>query len=431
MSFWRKEDPVLDALGSVIKGGMWSHQREWWDSTQFIKALITGYGAGKTLIACKRAISLALENAPSPHICVSPSYKVARRTIIPTIKALLDGKMTVRKDLSYRYNKTEFEFIIRCGSREGLIWVLSGDDPASLKGPNVGSAGIDEPFIQDRSVFDQVLARVRDPVATHREITLTGTPEDLNWGYDICEGEEKENFDLVLVRASTTANKALPPDYALRLKKGFTAKAAQAYLDGRFVSLSEGLVYYGFDADINVVDLPDPGHELGVGMDFNVDPMSAIVFWVNGPRMHVIDEIEMPNADTEQLCSDLRERYPGRIRTVYPDASGKSRRSSAPGGKSDFWYIRQAGFDIDAPAANPLIRDRYNAVNGRFKPAAGGPTLTISPKCRKLKNYLMGYSHQKLNKQKEMSHILDALGYPVHRLFPIKPKIASPIIIGV
>lgn len=419
MSFWRKEEPELNSLGALVKGGMWEHQRRWWDSESFIKALVTGYGGGKTLIGSKRAISVCLLNAPSPYVTVSPSYKIARRTVIPTIKALLDGKMTLDRNLSYKYNKSDFEFTIRYGNRVGTIWCTSGDDPDSLKGPNIGAALIDEPFIQDRAVFEQILARVRDPIAKHREIGLTGTPEDLNWGYDICEGEEKDKFDLELIQGSTQANRALPADYVERLRRGFSEKAVQAYLEGKFVSLTEGLVYYAFDDD-NIVELPDPGHELIVGMDFNVDPMSAVVGWVNGNHVHIIDEIELPNADTQQMCSLLHEKYPGRIQDVYPDASGRSRKTSSLG-KTDFYYIKEAGFNTVCRNVNPPIRDRYNAVNGKFRNAQGSPTLTISPKCRKLKTYLKQYSHRQLNKQQHMSHLLDAMGYPIAYLFPIKP----------
>ena len=418
--FWRLEDPVLAEDGTVQLGGMFEHQRKLWSSKKFIKALVTGYGGGKTLIGSKRAIAVALHNAPSPFLCVSPTYKMARRTLVPTIKNLLDGKQTVLPGLMYKFNKSEFEFTIRYGDREASIWVVSGEDPDSLKGPNIGAALIDEPFIQDRAVFDQVLARVRDPSAALKEIVMTGTPEDLNWGYDICEGEEKDNFDLDLIQVSSTNNKALSPEYYARLRRGLTDKAVQAYVDGQFVSMSEGLVYYAFSDEANVVDLPDPGHELLVGMDFNVDPMAAVVFWRNGNHMHVIKEIELPNADTEQMCSYLHELYPGRIRTVYPDASGKSRKTSASG-RSDFYHLQQANFEVDAPQANPPIRDRYNAVNGKLKASTGGVSLTIAPSCKKLKTYFKSYSHRKLNKQQEMSHLLDALGYPTHRLWPIKP----------
>lgn len=430
--FWRKEDPVM-VNGQVVTGGMWAHQREWWNAKEFIKALVTGYGGGKTNIGSKRAISVALMNAPSPFLAVSPSYKIAKRTLIPTIRALLNGKRTLLSGFDYQYNKSDHEFLIYYGDRVATIWIASGDDPTSLVGPNIGAALIDEPFTQEREVFDQVVARVRDPVAKHQEIGLTGTPEQLNWGYDICEGEERDKWDLKLVQASTRGNLALGGQegrYVQTMLRGFTAQAVKAYVDGQFVSLAEGLVYYGFDRFKNVVDLPDPGHSLEVGMDFNVDPMAAVVFWTNGNHMHVVDEVELPNSDTEDMCKVLHERYPGRIRNIYPDASGKARKTSAPGGRSDFWYIQQAGFDYYCKDANPPVRDRYNAVNGKLDPAAGTPTLTFSPKCRKLISYQTQYSHRTLNKQRGMSHLLDALGYPVAYKFPVRPLPESFQLVG-
>lgn len=432
--FWRKEDPIVDKKGVVLKGGMWEPQRRWWDSRAFVKALITGYGGGKTFIGGKRGIALALHNAPSesskeicPHLSVSPSYKIAKRTTIPTLRALLAGKQHWFPGFVWKENKSDHEFTIWYRGRKGVIWVASGDDPDSLRGPNVGSSLIDEPFIQDEEVMHQVDARTRSPLARHSEIGLTGTPEQLNWGYDICEGERKDDYDIEIIHASTRANKALSSDYADRLEKSFTARAAQAYVEGKFISLQQGQVYYAFDAQENIVDLPDPGGELGVGMDFNVNPMAACVFWVHGGHMHIMDEIELPNADTEYMCSYIKDNYKDkeseesqcRVKTIYPDASGASRSTKSPGGKSDFHYIKQAGFRVDAPPANPPVRDRENAVNGKLKSRDGKVTLTVSPRCKRLKGYLTKYNHEEKNKQKQMSHLLDALGYAVHRLFPV------------
>ena len=438
MKLWREEQPVLNDKNIITMGGMWKHQQDWWNSTNFIKALVTGYGGGKTFIAGKRAISLALHNAPKhnagiicPHIIVSPSYKIARRTIIPTIRALLQGKAQLLPGFRWNFHKTEHEFTIMYKGRCGVIWIASGDDPDSLKGPNVGSATIDEPFIQSEEVLDQIVARVREPSARCMEIGLTGTPESLNWGYDICEGDRCEDFDIKVIHANTRANLALSNEYASRMESAYSELAAEAYVDGQFVNLQTGRVYYAFNKDRNVVDLPDPGGELKVGMDFNVDPMAAVVFWEHGNHMHYVDEIELPNSDTEALCYHLKEKYKDRdgkprIRTVYPDASGGSRSTKSPGGKTDFHYIREANFEVDAPHANPGIFERENAVNGKLKARDGSVTLTVSPNCKKLIGYFQKYNHAEKNKQKQMSHLLDAAGYPVHRLFAVT-RLSSPI----
>lgn len=438
-SFWRKETPLLDpASNKIVVGGMWPHQQRWWDLPNFIKILVGGYGAGKTFLACKRAISLALQNAPCPVAIVSPTFPIARQTVVTTLQALLQGKQTIYgHQLWWRYNRSTHEFKIRYKGRQALIIVYSGEDPLALRGPNLAAALIDEPFIQDVEVFNQMVARVRHPDATSLEIGCFGTPESLNWGYDLCLGELKDKHDVAYIQASTRQNLALPVDYVGRLEGAFANKAADAYIEGSFVNLGSGLVYYAFDsldkANGNVRDIVIPDDaELGCGMDFNVNPMCATIFWRQGPRIHFFDEIELPNADTEYLCSVLHEKYVGeRKRTkqvlhyIYPDATGSARKTSAPGGKSDFWYIKDAGFEIRAPHENPKRKDRYNAVNGKLKPRAGEATCTVSPKCKKLIKYLLTYSHELMNKQAAMSHLLDAFGYPVSYLYPVTKEMLT------
>jgi Terminase large subunit, T4likevirus-type, N-terminal len=434
--FWSMSRPYLEA-NKLVRGGMWEHQQNWWELPNFIKLLVGGYGCGKTYLLCKRAIAACLQNAPCPVATVSPSFPIARKTIIPTIHALLAGKKSLLGSAFwYRYNKSVHEFYIRYHGREGLIMVLSGDDPNSLRGPNLADAYIDEPFIQEQEVFDQMIARVRHPDAVFRELGLTGTPESLNWGYDLCVGDLREKNDVGFIKASSRQNLVLDSGYVPRLEGVLSAKAARAYVEGDFVSLAEGLVYYGFDntPDKNVVDLPMPQYpELGCGMDFNVNPMAACLFWRNGSHLHYFDEIELPNADTEYMCSTLKEKYCIKgeemekrygvngqmvLQNIYPDATGSAHKTSAPGGRTDFYYIREAGFVVNAKHENPKRRDRYNTVNGRLAPKQGPRQITVSPKCKRLIKYLSTYSHELIREQEAMSHLLDAFSYPVSYLFP-------------
>lgn len=425
--FWGKQEPVLNTEGDVVRGGMWPNQKLWWELPNFIKAYIGGYGAGKTFIGAKRAISLALTNTGVPGAAVSPSFPIARHTTVATLKALLAGKRSIYgNQFWYRYNNSTHEFQIRFRGREGHIIVYSGEDPEALKGPNLGFAWIDEPFIQDEAVFKQMIARIRHPMAKHRELCLTGTPEQLNWGYDLCVGELRQSHDVGMIHSSTMQNLALPRDYVDRLRAAFPGKAGEAYIGGRFVSLSTGMVFYNWNSlpnepETNVVELPVPeSAELGAGMDFNVDPMSAAVFWRAGSHIHFFDEIELPNSDTQYMCDTLRERYGGRLQNIYPDASGNSRKTSSPAGRTDFWYIRNAGYTINCKAENPPLKDSYNSVNGKLKPVAGKPQMTVSPRCKKLIKYLSTYTHENKNTEtgKKMSHLLDAMRYPVSYLFP-------------
>lgn len=404
---------------------MWQPQREFWHLDNYIKVLVGGFGAGKTNLLGKRSISDALANAPVPVAAVSPTYGMARATTIQTISELLHGKQTLlgSRVLRWKYNKSTHEFRIMYRGRPAYIVIYSGDNPDSLRGYNLAAAHIDEPFIQDRLVFDFINARIRHPEARHKELCLYGTPEQLNWGYDLCEGELADQHDVAFVRAPTRSNRALDDGYVERLGASFSGKAAEAYLEGMFSNLASGLVYYAFSKLDNVVTVPTPppGARLGVGMDFNVNPMAATVFWWQGKRMHFYRELELPNADTEYMAMTLKELPESQhLRQVFPDASGKNRATNAPGGQSDFTILKRHGFHINAPSRNPPVKDRFNAANGLLRSRDDQVHITVDPGCKKLIKYLSTYSHELMNKQKEMSHLLDAFSYPCAYLHPVR-----------
>lgn len=413
------EDPELDSDGAVMRGGMWPHQREWWNMPNFVKALVTGYGGGKTMTLGKRAIFTALVNAPVPVMTVSPTYPMAEATVVETITELLDGRCTLEKHMKFRLlKKTPFQFDITNRSRSASIKCYSGEKPARLKGPNIGPAYIDEPFIQHHDVYKQVIARVRHPLAKLKEIGLTGTPEGVvGWGFELCEGEMGAKQKVGLVQASTTENRALSPDYVERMESAYDDAALAAYRDGQFVNMAQGRVYHSFDSTVHVKDeeMPD-GAELCVGMDFNVDPMAYVVFWRKGQRVHFVAEYERPDSDAEECASYIRDEQPT-VRKIYADASGAQRSHAGGKGKSAHAYLRKAGFQVVCRPSNPAIVDRVNAVNGGFRHGR----VTVARECRKLRSYLLANTHKEKHKksQEAMGHLLDAFGYPIAYLFPV------------
>lgn len=415
--FWRQDDPILNEDGATVRGGMWPHQREWWNLPNFIRGLVTGYGGGKSFMLGKRMIWLARENAPVPVATVSPTYPIARETIVRTIDDLCSGRSSGREFSHRLYKRYPFEFQIQFGESVGTILCFSGEHPDRLKGTNLAAAGIDEPFLQQHAVLDQMLARVRHPDARVREINLTGTPEELNWGYDLLFGELRQRYDVGLVQASSRKNLSLPAGYVDRMAQAFDDKHAQAFIEGQFVNLSTGQVYHCVDPERNFVEAP-PGvddWEQCAGMDFNVNPMAYVVFARNGDRLHFLREYEKPNSDTPEACAELRADFP-KLRDVYPDVTGQARKTAAAG-KSDHDQIRMSGLTVRAHRAQASRRDRFNSVNAALRSG----NVTIGPECKKLRRYLQSYTFEGMNEtaQKAMSHLLDAFGYPVEFLLPV------------
>ena len=421
-SFWRLDPPVISEDGRVKRGGMWAHQLKAWESDNEIVVFVTGYGGGKTLLGGKWAISIGLTNDGVPGAIVSPTFPMARETTIATMRELLEGKSRSLNGFHWEYKKQERTFLWSYRGRRGRSIIYSGDDPDRMKGPNLGYVWIDEPFIQPREIFDQAMARLRHPLAKKIQLLLTGTPEQLNWGWELCEGELRERHDVAVIQASSRENKATGESYIERLSSTFTEKMADAYIEGKFVNLAKGLVYYNFSPAANIsaeYDQIPPGSDMYVGMDFNVNPMAFCVFYIFRGRAHVLAEVELPDSSTPAACAWLKRNFPG-VLDVCPDASGVARKSAT--GHSDFYELEKAGFRLHKTRANPPIRDRENAMNAMLCNALGKRRLTISPRCANLRRYFLQYSHDNARKPEgeAMNHLLSALGYGIYYLFPVE-----------
>jgi hypothetical protein len=392
---------------AINKERMLPHQRAFWELPNFIKLMIGGFGSGKTRIGALRSIWLSYLNAPLPHLYISPTYKQARRTVVVSIAGLLDVSR-----IKYLYNKTNHEFYIP--GWKGTIWIGSGDDPNSLKGPNLATAGIDEPFLIDEDILPVILSRLRVKDAKITELFLTGTPEELNWGYDLAQNID-EKYDLGVVVGKTSDNCHLASHFLTMLEKAFDENQRAAYLDGKFVNLTAGRVYKYFDRRM-VVELCVGTNTTKAGIDFNVDNMTAELFFLYGDGgVHFFEEIHLTNSTTYELADQLYEKYPGII--VFPDPAGRSRKSSADA--TDFTILRDKGFTVEARPAHPPIRSRVNAVNKLMREGK----LTCSAACKHLiKDFeQVTWKNGDIDKSNEaLTHASDAAGYAIEKIYPVR-----------
>ena len=160
----------------------------------------------------------------------------------------------------------------------------------------------------------------------------------------------------------------------------------------------------------------DLGGELLVGMDFNVDPMTAVVGCKAVDEYHVIDAIVLPDSSTEEMCEELTRRYPGRQVVVNPDPAGKARHTSAQGA-TDFSIIRSfTGFSVRAPSKAPLVRDRENNSNAMYCVGKGEEErrrVRIHPKARPLITALANLTYKtgtnRRDKDSKYDHICEAI----------------------
>lgn len=402
-------------------------------------AFVGGYRSGKTFVGCVRLCINALEHPGIPQGYFAPTYPQIADIFYDTIPGVAEAFglfadiVASNKRVHLRDSKGRCLSTIVCKSME---------HPHRIVGFNIAHALVDEidcmPIKKADSAWKKIIARMSTvwPGRDENTIDVTTTPEGFNWVYRKFVKELAANPAqrplYGIVHASTRQNaKNLPKDYIPSLRESYPANLVDAYIDGQFVNLVSGSVYPNFCRRLNHTDETiRPGEELHVGMDFNINRMAACVFVIRDGEPRQLDELTSL-FDTPAMIAALLERFPGHKITVYPDASGKNRKS-VNGSESDHSLLKQAGFTVRVNPANPMVRDRVLAVNAMFLNGEGVRRLKVNTdKCPVTTQVL---EQQAYNEHGEPSKDgtedpADAFGYFVVHRFPIikpaKPQTKS------
>jgi hypothetical protein len=193
--------------------------------------------------------------------------------------------------------------------------------------------------------------------------------------------------------------------------------------EAAFVTYS-GLIYYNFSREQSVVEPQKYDNDiLLIGMDFNTDPMSAVIAIRKGNTLTCIDEIVIYGSNTDEMAKEINYRYPHRQIVIFPDPASRQRKTSA-GGRTDLSILQNNGFSIKVKSKHDVIRDRVNSVNSRLKAADGERHLFISSLCKQTIKSLERQTYKEgtsvPNKDDGYDHMNDALGYLVSYLFPVQ-----------
>ena len=200
----------------------------------------------------------------------------------------------------------------------------------------------------------------------------------------------------------------------LNLLNSLPEKEKARFRDGEFTDVDDGVAYYSFDREKHVGTVKRRPGTVMIGMDFNVDPMSAVVGQFVDGVFCIIDEVFLRNSDTFKMCDHLLKR--NYIGVVYPDSTGRNRKTS---GQSDHDILRLSGLTIES-TRNPFVTDRVNNINRLFQQNR----IKIDPRCVKLINDLekVSWKNNSLDQKTDslLTHISDALGYWCWAIEPIE-----------
>ena len=307
------------------------------------------------------------------------------------------------------------------------LYVVGMDQPQRIEGVQWDGGVIDESADIKPGTFDRTVL----PALAHREgwCLRIGVPK--RYGIGALEfkrafeepGEKTETFNW------PSSDILRPEEIALAMSKLGVADFREQY-EASFEDIS-GAIFYAFSEALNVTEdiLYNPSLPILVGSDFNVDPMSWVIgHRVGKDKVHIFDELSIRNTNTRQTLDELYRRY-GQHSTgfeFFGDASGAARRSSAD--MSDYLQIRNdtrfSGARVYYPPANPRIASRFAATNGLLCNAKQERRCFIHPRCTHLIQDLKSRAYKEGTSDPDdygdVGHMTDALGYPIHKLFPVR-----------
>jgi hypothetical protein len=361
-----------------------------------------------------RLIALMLEDRGINTLYTMPTYDLLRLRAITGVEADLQAM-----GVGYTLNKSEFSISIH---DFGVMYFRSYDNPNRLIAFECAHSICDELDVltkeQAAVVWRKVSERTRQICVRGNSIGAVTTPDQGFSGFVYDRWVTRADSTTHLIKASTTSNPFLPAGYVEQIRANYDPALAEMYINGEFVSLTANKVYHYFDRTAHATsrELAD-GDRLHISIDFNVGGCCATVVTYDGENPRVIDEFV--SHDTADFIINLG-RFDGHDITVYPDASGRAGGTNASA--SDIAMIEAAGYSVDAPAANPFIRDRVNSVSAMI---SHGRLLVNIDKCPDLCHALetQGYDKsgqpEKFKTHPAIDDWNDSLGYLISRCHPI------------
>lgn len=389
-------------------------QQEVANDNHRMKVVIAGRRFGKTFLSiyhlCKEA------RLPNKEIFyITSSYRAAKMIVWkPLKKRLLDLKW-VKK-----INESELSITLKNNS---TISLKGAENPDSLRGPSLSYCVIDEVADVDPELFYEVIR----PALADQEggCLFIGTPKGKNnWSYDLfCQSQENPQYWRSW-QFRTIDGGWVKPEEIEAARRDMSERQFRQEFEATFETF-EGRVAWAFQREFNVLSLPDPDTSvIYVGCDFNINPVTASILVRKGDDLYAIDEIVLYSSNTNELCDEIKVRYPRSKVWAYPDPAGSARKTSA-GGQTDHTILANAGFIVKAPRSHTPVRDRINAINARFCDSTGERHLFIDPKCKytieSMEKYCFKEGSNSLpDKDSGFDHIFDSISYAVDYLFPIK-----------
>ena len=400
-------------------------QSKLWRTKARIVHVCAGRGSGKTVIARRRTVRYLKVRKPWPdprYFYALPTFAQARRVGWQQLLMLIPPEWIKKKSESSLEIQTIF------GS---WLWVVGMDKPARVEGDQYDGCVLDESSDQKPGIFGRTVR----PALTHRNgwCWRIGVPKRYGPGARDFKTAFQKGLRGEAGMESYTwpAWDILTPEEIAAARAETDAKDFNEQYGGVFVDAG-GAAFHAYTEANNVRKVSyDSNQMVVVGCDFNVTPMAWTIGHVTptpyGPAYSVFDEIWLTDTNTQRSLDTLWNRYSGHAGgwLFVGDATGRARKTAAS--QSDYKIIlndKRFKANVRFPSGNPIVRDRLASTNALLCNAAGEHRCFVDYNCTHLRDDLENRAllpDGNPDDADPMSgHITDALGYVIHKMFPMK-----------
>jgi len=386
------------------------------DDNRF-RVVVAGRRFGKTFLSVSELIDTAVTKPQSVSWYVAPTYKASKEIAWDMLIA------TMPKEYIWKTNETSLTLTLINGS---TISLKGAEKPDNLRGRSLDFVVLDEFADMRPEAWYEV---IRPSLSDRQGSALfIGTPKGRNHFYDLWTKGTDKTDGWSSFQYTTIEGGNVEPSEIEQAKRDLDERTFNQEYNAQFVNY-KGIIYYNFSREESVQRSKDDGSLLHVGMDFNLDPMSAVLAIRDGSTLKIVDEIVIYGSNTDEMVDEIKARYPNRQICVYPDPAARQRKTSA-GGRTDLSILQNAGFSVKVRDKHSAIRDRINSVNARLKSADGERHLIIDPRCKQVIKSLERQTYKEGTSQPDkdsgFDHMNDALGYLIDFLYPIKRQYDIP-----
>ena len=413
-----------------------------WQPEARFRDPVCGRRFGKTFVGRKemrRAVKLAAKWGVSTDDEIwyaAPTFKQAKRVFWRGLK-----KSIPKHWIDGKPNETDCSIVMKTGH---IVRCVGLDSYDNLRGSGLFFVLIDEwadcPYEAWTEVLRPMLSTCKwtiDGVLHQGGHALRiGTPKGFNHCYETYKmGQPGGEPDHKSWLYTTLDGGNVPQAEIDAAMRQLDLRTFQQEYCASFENYT-GRVYYAFNRLESVKKCPyNPNLPLHIGMDFNVNPMSAAAFQEqpNG-EIWQVDEFLIPTSNTHEMADEIITRYgkpsfdPTKPKldhiTIYPDPAGAQRRSSAHG-KTDISILKEKGFKVIAMDSHPLVRDRTNLVNAKFQSADQKRHLYVDASCKEsitcYEKLCFKEGTNEPDKTGGFDHLPDAAGYYIYTKFAYLP----------